>query len=352
MIATPSAAATTGAVRSRDPLWDNLRLLAIALVVVGHTIESASSYDLAYGLYLFVYAFHMPLFAFISGYFARAEPVTGADGQKIVSQLLAPYAIFSVIWALVRWWQEDTFALDLTSPYWHLWFLPALAVWRLSLPLFAHLRLPVLAAVLVAVVSGFSAIGWLFDASRVLGILPFFVAGWALRARPSLAGVLPFLRRPWVRIASLAALLAALAGCLLGVAFAREHHLREWVQVEKNYATLDVAGGQAALTRLLLTGISLLLVLATMSVTSASVTAVTPWGRATMYVYMLHLLPIYLLLQAGFLDDVKSPVLLGAMVLGALVLTAVLSTPVVARAFRPLVEPPVAWLFRRPGAGR
>ncbi|HYP44615.1 MAG TPA: acyltransferase family protein [Propionibacteriaceae bacterium] len=347
MIATPSAAASTGAVRSRDPLWDNLRLLAISLVVVGHTIESASRYDLAYALYLFVYAFHMPLFAFISGYFARAEPITGADGQRIISQLLAPYVIFSVLWALIRWWQEGKLTFDLTSPYWHLWFLPALAAWRLALPLMANLQLPVVVAVAVACISGYFAIGWLFDASRVLGMLPFFVAGWAMRSRPSLASVLPFLRRGWVRATSLGVLLVALVCCVLGVSFAREHHLREWVQVEKNYATIGVQGWAAGGTRLLLIGIALLLVVAIVSVTSASTTSVTGWGRATMYVYMLHLLPIYFLLQAGYLDDVKSPVVLLALVLGALLLTAVLSTSVVSATFRVLVEPSVGWLFRR-----
>ena len=75
-----------------------------------------------------------------SGAFARAEPITRAEGGKIITQLLVPYVLFSAIWALVRWgYSGEPFVVDLASPYWHLWFLTALAAWRLALPVFAAL---------------------------------------------------------------------------------------------------------------------------------------------------------------------------------------------------------------------
>lgn len=330
----------------RDPLWDNLRVAAIALVVVGHTIEAAGSYDPAYSLYLFIYAFHMPLFAFISGYFARAEPLTVTDGRKIVTQLLAPYVVFSLVWAGLRWVVEGRLILDLTSPYWHLWFLPALALWRLSLPVFASLRAPGLVAVAVACLSGYFAVGWLFDASRVLGMVPFFVLGWALKSSSARERVLEFLRWGPVRLASLAVLLLGLAAAFWMVAPAREHRLRAWTQTEKNYAAIGFGEWWAGGVRLLLILVALVLLFAIISVTPSSATPVTSWGGSTMYVYLLHLFAIYFLQRSDLYDSVDSLGSLLALVVGAVVLTALLSTPVVRALFRVLVEPPMGWLLR------
>jgi fucose 4-O-acetylase-like acetyltransferase len=334
-----------GAPPTRDPLWDNLRLLAITLVVVGHAIEATNRYDPGYSLYLFIYSFHVPLLVFISGYFTRAEPLTIRDGQRMLSQLLLPYLIFSLIWALVRW-PGGTFSLDLASPYWHLWFLPALVLWRLTLPIFAALRWPVATAVAVACVSGyFGAVGWVFDGSRVLTMVPFFVAGWAVRTHPSGAVLVSVLRLRAVRLAAAALLGGALLAAILLVDQARQHHLRQWVQAERNFAATGDPSWTAGLVRLALLGAGLILVLACVSVTTAARVRVTSWGTATMYVYMLHLFPIFLLQQTNFYRGFESPLKLLVVVLGALLLSAVLSTKPVRTVARPLVEPRPRWLL-------
>jgi fucose 4-O-acetylase-like acetyltransferase len=57
--------------RVRVPFWDNARFVCVTLVVIGHGIQRLTSdSDNALVLYLFIYAFHMPAFAIISGYFS------------------------------------------------------------------------------------------------------------------------------------------------------------------------------------------------------------------------------------------------------------------------------------------
>jgi fucose 4-O-acetylase-like acetyltransferase len=327
-----------------------VRFVAIALVVVGHTIEPLSRNDSMYALYLFIYAFHMPLFALVSGVFARAEPVTRREGGRVVSQLLAPYVLFSVIWAVVRGVVEDKWFLDLGSPYWHLWFLTALAAWRLVLPVFGALRYPVATAVAVSVASGYMpTVGWEFDASRTLGMLPFFVLGWALTQR----GLWPRLRRlaaRWpARAAALAVLVVAMAFTWRMEHWARGLNLRGWVQLERNYADLRAGSWTAGTERLALLGVALLLCLAVLAVTPSWDSVLSRGGRGTMYVYMLHLFPVYALHRTSWFDEwfVSGP-RLGLLVLGAVVLAGLLSTRPVRTVFRPLVEPRLDLLLRAP----
>ena len=348
----------TRASAGRDTYWDHVRLLAMALVVIGHSIEKLDESDSMYALYLFIYAFHMPLFALVCGVFAKAEPITRRQGGTILTRLLVPYVVFSVIWSVVVWWVEGDFLLDLGSPYWHLWFLFALAVWRLALPVLAALRFPVTAAVVVGVVSGFMpSIGTRFDMSRTLGMLPFFVLGWAVQQRGGWRAVRTASARWPVRVGAALVLLAFAGGCMRWVDAARDGKLRAWFQLERNYADLGFGGWVPGLERLALTALSVLLCLAVLVLVRSTSDLVAPsssdrlarWGEATMYVYLLHVFPIYALRQTewfgSWFDSVPRFALLVA---GAVALTAALSTRPVTTAFRPLVEPPWAGRLLRP----
>lgn len=60
--------------KERDYFFDNSKFYLIALVFIGHIINTCRSNDIAKWLYDFIYVFHMPAFIFISGYFSiKAE---------------------------------------------------------------------------------------------------------------------------------------------------------------------------------------------------------------------------------------------------------------------------------------
>lgn len=57
---------------ARNLRLDGLKLFLIVLVVVGHCIEPTRYINSVSGwLYSVIYSFHMPLFVFLSGYFAK-----------------------------------------------------------------------------------------------------------------------------------------------------------------------------------------------------------------------------------------------------------------------------------------
>ena len=139
--------------------------------------------DNALILYLFIYAFHMPAFAIISGYFSKASPPGSRQMKKVITDILLPYFIMETIWTLVQFIVEGKQEFNPTQPSWTLWFLLALGIFRLVLPYLALLRWPLLWAVRVLDrrrdTSPTST--RTFSLSRTIGILPFFVLGWQVR---------------------------------------------------------------------------------------------------------------------------------------------------------------------------
>lgn len=89
---------------NRDKEIDALKGLAIILVVMGHIIAFSNLENYSNNiLFNFIYAFHMPLFFFISGYlvFGRFGPTTGSWIYKKFRQLIIPYIIFTLFYFYV-----------------------------------------------------------------------------------------------------------------------------------------------------------------------------------------------------------------------------------------------------------
>lgn len=85
---------------SRELSFDALKLLAIFLVLWGHSIQYFSSTNYVENIvYRIIYSFHMPLFMTISGYFSinSMKSTIGSFIQKKLTQLILP----CVTWSLV-----------------------------------------------------------------------------------------------------------------------------------------------------------------------------------------------------------------------------------------------------------
>jgi fucose 4-O-acetylase-like acetyltransferase len=162
--------------RGRFGHIDALKGAGILLVVFGHLIEQPSGQSaLLHTLYVGIYTFHMPLFVFLSGIFAK-RVLSGTDYQKIIWSLFVPLVVFQIIYRLVGGWTDWNHYPPL-APYWILWFVASLIGWRLLLPLFAS-RIGLLVALLGAVLAGFDhSIGYALSASRTIYFLPFFILG-------------------------------------------------------------------------------------------------------------------------------------------------------------------------------
>ena len=79
----------------------NLRFMLIVCVLVGNALEPLiTRFAGAEALFLWIYTFHMPLFVWVTGYFARHAP-QGAPGRKVLKQIALQYVLFQSLYALM-----------------------------------------------------------------------------------------------------------------------------------------------------------------------------------------------------------------------------------------------------------
>ncbi len=348
---------TTNRPRRRVPLWDNARFACIVLVVLGHAIQRLT-YDseIALALYLLIYAFHMPAFALISGYFSKSDAPTRRQMARVITDIVVPYVIFEGLWTLTKWIVEGRANPNITQPSWTLWFLLALAIFRLVLPYLALLRWPLVWALAVSIGAGYLPnVDSTFSLSRTLGLLPFFTLGWWLREHAILERLdLLRRRRWWVRALAAATFVFAGWVCWFFVDVWRDVDLRLWFFYEENYAALGGTQWWAGGVRLAIMTIAVILSIAFFALIPRGTHRWTEFGQYTMYVYLLHSFVLYPFRESGVLRGLDPTWLWLPLVTALSVLIAVvLATGPVRSAFRPLVEPRPAWLFADPAlAGR
>jgi fucose 4-O-acetylase-like acetyltransferase len=337
------APVATPARTTRDPWPDNVKLVLIGLVVLGHLLSRGvqQSVPSAHALYLFVYLFHMPAFVFLAGHLSRSRELSPRALQTVVTRLLVPYIVFTVLYAVAGSLVTGRhLKVDFVNPWWLLWFLPALAGWRLLAPVVLNLRAPVAVAVAVGLGAGMlERVGSAFTLSRILALLPFFVLGAVVPSNR-----LRLLRARGLRVAGAVVLVvtavavAALHGRVAGT----------WPPLLWNddYAAMDVGAVRGMLTRLALYAVGTLLTLSVLAVVPGRRRWWTAVGAASMYVYLLHGFVVRAAARSGLLDHVTSWPGVALLVAAAAILTLLFGSGPVRRLARPLVEPRLERLLR------
>jgi fucose 4-O-acetylase-like acetyltransferase len=340
MMSLATASPTVQPRRERDPFVDNAKAILIALVVIGHTVgQVLDSYPPASTLYTWIYLFHMPAFVFLCGLLTTSPDVDGPRVRSMVRALLVPYLIFQVAFtAYYEWFGQDmNWGVDrLLTPLYHLWFLPALFIWRMAAPFLTRLRLALPLSIGACLLAGTSTtLSGAFALNRAAAFLPFFVLGLLygrrmVRALPS---------TPAARVAAVATLLlavpvAALAHEKLGV---------RWLYWNASYRTLGVDLLEGVVLRLAIMTMALAMMTAVLVLVPRGRHGFTGVGQMSMYPYLLHPFATLAFAWSGY-----SPGRLWEVALvcaGAVALTAALAAPPVRRVLKLLVEPPVQRLF-------
>lgn len=337
--------------RSRTPYWDNARFVAIALVVLGHgTLKLIAKSDPAYSLYLFIYLFHIPVFVAVSGYFARSGSPKLSDLKKLIGLVVVPYLIFETVWSGIHWSMTGRLKLDYTTPWWTLWFLIALVIWRVTLPYLSVLRFPLTISIVAAVGAGYLAnVDNSLSLARAIGLLPFFVFGAKLREGGLGERWLELSSRVvWLlRCAAIALFGVTATVTLIGIGAWRTLLVRRFLLYDEQYSSFGYDQWWAGCLRLGFLAVGMLLCLAFLVLIPRRRTWFTRAGQATMYIYLLHSFVLFPIRQSGSLDGPESPFVLLGIVALCLALPLALGSPLVRRVFRPLVEPELDWLWRR-----
>lgn len=171
--------------REREYYFDNIKALLIFLVVWGHVLKKfGSSYE-ADVIYNIIFSFHMPVFLFVTGYFAKYNP------KKVFAKMFPLYILFQTLQyaevyltSVVNPEVEDLGRLQFTIPQWTLWYLLSVMIFQLLLPAFDVDDIRRQAGGLALAFALGIAIGFLPDTnnfmamSRTFVFLPFFLLGY------------------------------------------------------------------------------------------------------------------------------------------------------------------------------
>lgn len=337
-----------GPAKQRDAFFDNAKYLAIVLVAMGHAWEPLTDHSrAAEALYMTVYAFHMPAFILISGYFSRSFDMRTDRLKRLVSGVLVPFVLFEVAYTFFKRYADDdpTQPISLLDPWYLTWFLAALFVWRLTTPLWKVVRWPVLLALAIAAMASVSPdIGDDLDLQRVLQFLPFFVMGLFLKPEH-----FQLVRRREVRILSV----PVFALALLVAYWAGPRMSSAWFYHRDSAQELGAPWWAGAVMTLAMFGCSMVLMACFFAWVPRRKMWFTILGAGTLYGYLLHGFLAKGSRFWGWYEDYswlhKPFGEIFVTVVAATVVT-LLCTPPVQRMFRFAMEPKLNWAFRRDAA--
>jgi fucose 4-O-acetylase-like acetyltransferase len=317
---------------SRDPFFDNAKLLLVTLVVVGHSWTLFPDWSETSPVYHFLYAWHVPAFVLVTGYLSRSFTYTRANLRKLLTTVVAPYLVFETLLALFR---SAVGGEDMTTlyvdPHWPMWYLTALFLWRLATPLLNRVAHPLLLATGVSLLGGIAS-GDVLDVARALGLLPFFVIGLTI-TREQLE------RLATARVRVVAA--ALLATAFVVAALVTPAVSKEWLYWRASYGELGVSFAEGVALRALMLAVAGVLALSALALVPRSQRWFTPLGSASLVVYLFHGFFVKAGEYAGVGDLLTwDPVTAFLLVTGAAVALALLlaATPV-ARRLNVLVDP-------------
>ena len=330
----------------RNYRMDNLKCLLIFAVVFGHMLELFMGKNDGFKvIYLVIYSFHMPLFAFVSGVFARYSP------EKIRNHLIYPYVVFQILYLVfANSVLEKEAEVQFTTPYWLLWYLFASIAWNLLLPLvqgsgFTWRKKAVVltAAFLAGILIGFDdKAGYYLSFSRIVEFFPYFLMGayyreWSDRKKaeeqlvrqsagqPEAAGegssAGAFLKQRIRKAAARPVFALCLGALLCALIYVITENVDEikyaWLYGSVSYDT----GNYSWRFRLLSIGAALLwLVFFLVSIPARKIPFLSYIGANTMPVYLLHGFFIKLMSKSRLFNEIEHDLFTGLLISAFLVL--------------------------------
>ena len=183
----------------RNSYWDNMKGLLIWLVVFAHILYDWTNQSMPLQLVVTaIYVFHMPAFAFISGYFGKSEK---SRSFQSILKLGLLYFIFNSLMGFIYGFS------DILHPVYVCWYLLALIAWRLTAHRIAQFRWIVWILMGVSLIAGcYSGIDNTFAIARIIGLYPYYMCGYLL-SKDNSEALLEKKHRVWLGVGGMSAVI-------------------------------------------------------------------------------------------------------------------------------------------------
>ena len=251
--------------------FDNVKGILIFCVVLGHLLECVGGY---LPLYRMIYLFHMPVFMFVSGFFAKG-------GIRQVADKIWMYGLFQTVYILFeRAVKPAQIPFQYHTPYWILWYLFVLIFYTALIPVYraksGRKRIAVTtAAFLLSFLAGFvPKIGYPWSLSRFFVFQPYFLMGFYAKEQ----GIPSFGKRVFIPV---------LAGAILSLGLAYLPGITDKLL----YGSACYTVPEGVLFRLLLAVAAVLWIAMFWCLKDAmrgKIPLLSTVGRYTLSVYLLH----------------------------------------------------------------
>ena len=335
---------------SRVAYWDNARGILMILVCFGHFIEPAMrKSELLTQSFTWIYSFHMPVFIWICGYMSSV-PLDRDRIRQNLERLVAPYILFEFLYAFWEHWTQSTPKLTFTfaTPFWPLWFLMSLFVWRILLGTVRELRFALfwLVTISVGLCASGEVSGYYWSISRTIYFFPFFYAGYLMRGQSPTRWT-----RSWMRWA---ALLCVIAGIIV-LATGHIELRAQWFWGSLTTWQLGYSSPWDALRRLLVYALSATIgMLFLMLVPRRPLPWIRGWGERSLQIFLFHFAILYVATGNHWYAKLPASAWgkLGIVMAVSLTTCAVFGSKRFARWTRWLVQPPITALLQKRNPGR
>jgi len=320
---------------TRDIGLDNFKVILIAVVVIGHSIEPIlARFEWLKVIYIFIYLFHMPMFAYASGVVSTKVLDSRAIGS-IVRKLIIPYISLEVIYSVFDFYLFSRATLNISPliPYWILWYIFSLVLWRLLLPFFNQFKFPVVLALIAGLACGINTLDYNLSFSRTFVFLPFFLIGHYHHST-----IVTVLNNFRFRRHFGAVLLSCL---FVALWFNSESHNINfgWLYGSRSYSNLGTNWELGVLYRSSIYALASILGLALLAITPSTSNAFTQYGKDSLYIYVLHGFVMKGLIAWGFYNYINDDYKAVIFVFSSLILLPMLSSKIAIWLGKQLMNP-------------
>lgn len=283
----------------RIVFYDNLRFILILLVVLGHVLGCCLDNSYITGIYLFIYSFHMPLFVFVTGFFAKK--MEDKDGNfklyKVINYVLL-FLIFKIaLFIFMRFILHQNVEFYLFTEHDTPWYLLSCALWICITYLVKNIKAKymIIFSVLFALIIGYDyMVEDVFALSRTIVFFPFFLSGYYL-SKEKLNKFINILHKPKYQICSF--ILIVLVIIVLILFASKLDFLRPFLLSAYAY-DFDIPFDNKLMfpiIRLLCLITAVIISIAVMALVPRRRLVLSKLGKRTLQIYILHLFFVYLI---------------------------------------------------------
>lgn len=289
--------------KERNFFIDNLKFILIVLVVIGHyALKFTYLKDIKHFLY-FIYVFHMPCFIFVSGFLSKRMNAGGRLRVDKIFSIFWMYLVFKFGIVLLEYAFHKEVHLNLFKDYSAPWYLIALCIWYVFIPVLERIKANYLIAgsFLIGLFVGYlSIIKDFLSLSRVIVFFPFFILGFCLPEEK-----LKLFLEKRLRLLSFIILTLFMGGFLM-----YGKYLNSVYTIIYGSSPYSISLGNLAPYGFLVRGIWYLLA----SILSVALIMLVPrcklffskFGERTMQIYITHIWLRNVLVYVGFFAMIKS----------------------------------------------